>query len=516
MHLWDKGGTARESVISFTCDSDRLYDTRLAPYDIVGSMAHAVMLERCGLITAGEKEALLSGLARLLDEVLQSDFSIGKEFEDIHSWVEIRLGDMAGERAGVNRDRQGTRDAHSAAGELHTGSPGTQGARSAAGELQAGSPGAQDARSAAGELHAVSPGAQDVHSAAGKLHTGRSRNDQVLTDLHLYIRHHSFLLAHELKSLAVDFLDLSEEHKYDLMPGFTHMQAAMVTSFGLWFGSYAESLCDDLHILAGAAALADASPLGTAAGYGTSLPVDRELTASLLGFQRLIVTSPYAQMSRGRTERQLTVAIASAANTIGRFASDVILFMSPGYRFVSLKDDLTTGSSIMPQKKNPDLFELIRARCNRLQAVPGEVALLTAGLPPGYNRDFQELKAVLFDAFDGIAGLVQSVRGALAGLVVRKDILSDNRYNDIFSVEEANRMVREGIPFRDAYHKVAGKAGSGSFAIPSVSRYTHTGSIGNPGTELVRERLEELTGRFVAGNSPQELAGRIRGWSGNA
>ncbi|MGB3924320.1 MAG: argininosuccinate lyase [Bacteroidales bacterium] len=482
MHLWDKGGTARESVISFTCDSDRLYDARLAPYDIVGSMAHAVMLERCGLITAGEKEALLSGLARLLDEVLQSDFSIGKEFEDIHSWVEIRLGDMAGEGAGVNRDRQGTRDAHSAAGELH----------------------------------AVSPGAQDVHSAAGKLHTGRSRNDQVLTDLHLYIRHHSFLLAHELKSLAVDFLDLSEEHKYDLMPGFTHMQAAMVTSFGLWFGSYAESLCDDLHILAGAAALADASPLGTAAGYGTSLPVDRELTASLLGFQRLIVTSPYAQMSRGRTERQLTVAIASVANTIGRFASDVILFMSPGYRFVSLKDDLTTGSSIMPQKKNPDLFELIRARCNRLQAVPGEVALLTAGLPPGYNRDFQELKAVLFDAFDGIAGLVQSVRGALAGLVVRKDILSDNRYNDIFSVEEANRMVREGIPFRDAYHKVAGKAGSGSFAIPSVSRYTHTGSIGNPGTELVRERLEELTGRFVAGNSPQELAGRIRGWSGNA
>ena len=482
MHLWDKGGTARESVISFTCDSDRLYDARLAPYDIVGSMAHAVMLERCGLITAGEKEALLSGLARLLDEVLQSDFSIGKEFEDIHSWVEIRLGDMAGEGAGVNRDRQGTRDAHSAAGELH----------------------------------AVSPGAQDVHSAAGKLHTGRSRNDQVLTDLHLYIRHHSFLLAHELKSLAVDFLDLSEEHKYDLMPGFTHMQAAMVTSFGLWFGSYAESLCDDLHILAGAAALADASPLGTAAGYGTSLPVDRELTASLLGFQRLIVTSPYAQMSRGRTERQLTVAIASAANTIGRFASDVILFMSPGYRFVSLKDDLTTGSSIMPQKKNPDLFELIRARCNRLQAVPGEVALLTAGLPPGYNRDFQELKAVLFDAFDGIAGLVQSVRGALAGLVVRKDILSDNRYNDIFSVEEANRMVREGIPFRDAYHKVAGKAGSGSFAIPSVSRYTHTGSIGNPGTELVRERLEELTGRFVAGNSPQELAGRIRGWSWNA
>lgn len=465
MHLWDKGGTTRESIISFTCDSDRLYDARLAPYDIVGSMAHAVMLERCRLITAGEREALLAGLARLLDEVLQIDFSIGKEFEDIHSWVEIRLGEMADGGAGLNADR---------------------------------------------------PDAQIARSAAGKLHTGRSRNDQVLTDLHLYIRHQSFLLAHELKSLAVDFLDLSEKHKCDLMPGLTHMQAAMVTSFGLWFGSYAESFCDDLHILACAAALADASPLGTAAGYGTSLPVDRELTASLLGFQRLIVTSPYAQMSRGRTERQLTVAIASAANTIGKFASDVILFMSPGYGFVSLEDDLTTGSSIMPQKKNPDLFELIRARCNRLQALPGEVALMTAGVPPGYNRDFQELKAVLFDAFDGIAGLVQSVRGALAGLVVRKDILRDNRYNDIFSAEEANRMVREGIPFRDAYREVARKAGSGSFAIPSASEYTHTGSIGNPGTELVRERLEELMGHFVEGYSPQELADKIRGWAGNA
>ncbi len=444
MHLWDKGGATRESLISFTCDSDRIYDARLAPWDIVGSMAHAVMLERTGLITAGEKESLLAGLARLLEEVTQRNFSIGKEYEDIHSWVEIRLQDLAGE-------------------------------------------------------------------AAGKLHTGRSRNDQVWTDLHLFIRHRSYELAHDLRRLAYDFLELSEKHKGDLMPGFTHMQAAMVTSSGLWFASYAESLCDDLHVLSGAAALADASPLGTAAGYGTSLPVDRELTASLLGFQRLIVTSPYAQMSRGRTERQVTGAIASAANTLGRFASDVILFMSPGYGFVSLKDDLTTGSSIMPQKKNPDLFELVRARCNRLQAVPGEVALMTSGLPPGYNRDFQELKAVLFDAFDGISELVKAIHGALEGLVIRKDILSDARYNDIFSVEEANRMVRRGVPFREAYREVAKKAGSGKFISPSVADYTHTGSIGNPGTELIRERLGELMGRFMAGKSPQELAERIIG-----
>jgi len=354
------------------------------------------------------------------------------------------------------------------------------------------------------------PGSQTAVSAASRLHTGRSRNDQVLTDLHLYTRHQSYLLAQDLKALAEDLLELSVKHEGDLMPGFTHMQAAMVTSFGLWFASYAESFCDDLQLLAGAAALSDASPLGTAAGYGTSLPVDRALTAELLGFRRLIITSPYAQMSRGRTERQVTGAIASAANTVGRFASDVILFMSPGYQFVSLSDDLTTGSSIMPQKKNPDLFELIRARCNRLQAVPCEVTLMSSGLPPGYNRDFQELKAVLFDAFDGISEILRTVRGALEGLVIRKDILRDARYNDIFSVEEANRMVREGVPFREAYREVAKKAGSGSFATPSVADYTHTGSIGNTGSGLIRRRLGDVMESFRSGCSPRELCEKIR------
>ncbi|MCU0460240.1 MAG: lyase family protein [Bacteroidales bacterium] len=230
MHLWDKGGRTRESLISFTCDSDRLYDATLAPYDIAGSMAHAVMLERSGLITAGEKESLLAGLSRLLDEVEQEGFSIGKEYEDIHSWVEIRLGEMAGENPG-NPDPG------------HTGS--------------------EPVRETSEKPSAAHPGSQAAVAAAGKLHTGRSRNDQVLTDIHLYIRHQSYLLAHELKSLAGSFLDLSGKHRDDLMPGFTHMQAAMVTSFGLWFASYAESLCDDLHVLAGAAALADASPLGS-------------------------------------------------------------------------------------------------------------------------------------------------------------------------------------------------------------------------------------------------------------
>jgi argininosuccinate lyase len=477
MHLWDKGGTTRESLISFTCDSDRVYDARLAPYDIVGSVAHAVMLERCGLITAGEKESLLAGLALLFEEAAQSDFSIGKEYEDIHSWVEIRLGEMA-------REAPGKPDPDHLVGE--------------------------PARETTGINSAGHHGSQNDLAAAGKLHTGRSRNDQVLTDLHLYIRHRSYLLAQDLKALAGEFLNMSQRHEDALMPGFTHMQAAMVTSFGLWFASYAESLCDDLHMLAGATALADASPLGTAAGYGTSLHIDRELTAELLGFKRLTVTSPYAQMSRGRTERHVTGAIASAANTLGRFASDVILFMSPGYQFVSLSDDLTTGSSIMPQKKNPDMLELIRVRCNRLQAVPGDVTLMSSGLPPGYNRDFQELKAVLFDAFDGISELVRSVRWALEGLVIRKDILSDARYNDIFSVEEANRMVREGVPFREAYREVAKKAGSGSFAVPTRADYTHTGSIGNTGSGLIGKRLDDLMESFRPGCSPRELFEKIR------
>jgi argininosuccinate lyase len=439
MHLWDKGGTTRESLISFTCGTDREYDAKLAPYDIAGSMAHAVMLGERGLITEADREKLLTGLRVLFEETKKPSFAVGDSYEDIHSWVEGRLHDIAGD-------------------------------------------------------------------AAGRLHTGRSRNDQVLTVIHLYIRHQSSLLAQELKNLAGTFLDLGKKHEMVLMPGFTHMQAAMVSSFGLWFDAYAESLCDDIQLLAGAAAFADASPLGTAAGYGTSLPLNRELTASLLKFRRLIVASPYAQMSRGRTERIVTSAIASAADTLGRFSNEVILFMSPGYGFVTLEDDLTTGSSIMPQKRNPDLFELVRARCNRLQAVPGEVAMVTASLPPGYNRDYQELKAILIDTFGSIMELVRVVQGAMTGLVINNGIIKDKKYNDIFSVEEANRMVLDGIPFREAYRKVAGKTGSGLFSMPAPAAYSHTGSIGNTGNGLIRERLEEVMRGFPGGFSPDELS----------
>jgi argininosuccinate lyase len=445
MNLWDKGSKTHEGIISFTCDRDRHYDERLAPYDIVGSMAHAVMLGKCGLITSAEKDQLLTGLSLLFTEADAGKLTIGREYEDIHSYVEFRLHDLAGD-------------------------------------------------------------------VAGKLHTGRSRNDQVLTDIHLWLRHQSALLASDIRKLAGTFLDLSEKYEAVLMPGFTHMQAAMVSSFGLWFAAYAESLCDDLKLLADASSFTNASPLGTAAGYGTTIAIDRRLTASLLKFDRLIVTSPYAQMSRGRTERVITSAIASAANTLGKFASEVVLFMSPGYGFVTLPDDLTTGSSIMPHKKNPDLFELIRARCNKLQNVPNEVVLITTGLPPGYNRDYQELKAVLFDAFDEIMELVGAVQRAAEGLIIRHDIMNDGRYNDIYSVEEANKMVLRGIPFRDAYRVVAGRAGSGTFEPTVLSDYTHIGSIGNTGSGLIKERIDKLMSGFNKSYSPHELFDSINNY----
>lgn len=442
MHLWSKGGNTRESLIRFTCDSDRIYDGRLSLYDIAGSMAHAVMLAKCGIISDDEKKLLLHGLSELFEEAGRGDAVVGPEYEDIHSFVEFRLREIAGD-------------------------------------------------------------------VAGKLHAGRSRNDQVLTDIHLWLRHHSAMLASELYGTAGLFLDLSEKHRSDLMPGFSHLQPAMLTSFGLWFAAYAESLCDDIRLLAGATAFAGGSPLGTAAGYGTTLPIDREYTAVLLGFDRLIVASPYAQMSRGRTERIMTQAISSAANTLGRFASDIVLFMSPGYAFLTMSDEFTTGSSIMPHKKNPDLFELIRARCNRLQAVPNEITLLTATLPPGYNRDFQELKAILFDTFDSIGALLSVMPAALESLVVRNNIMKDQKYNVIFAVEEANRMVLEGIPFRDAYKSVSAKLGTESFRPTGPADYSHTGSIGNTGIGLIRERLEKVMESFNGAFSPQELVQKI-------
>lgn len=443
MYLWDKGGKTRKAVIDFTCRRDRALDERLASYDILGSMAHAIMLGKCGIITPAESSSVCEGLMVLYAEAEAGRLTVDEGYEDIHSLVEARLKEIIGE-------------------------------------------------------------------TAGKLHTGRSRNDQVLTDIHLWARDSIRDLARRLNDFATRLLSLSEEHNEILMPGFTHMQPAMVSSFGLWFASHAESISDDLLLLSDSVKYVNASPLGTAAGYGSSLPLDRALTASLLRFDRLIVTSPYAQMTRGRTERIITQAIASAANSLGRLASDIILFMSPGFGFVTLNDEFTTGSSIMPQKKNPDIIELVRARCAKLQALPAEVTLMSASLPPGYNRDYQELKGILFNAFDEITELVAVMHMALEGISVNSEIMKDGKFNSIFSVEEANKMVMKGMPFRDAYKAVAGVVGSQSFDTPRFSAYTHTGSIGNTGSGLILEKIQKVMQVFLGLSSPDELFQSIR------
>jgi argininosuccinate lyase len=437
MRLWDKGGSTEEGVIAFTCGRDREMDGRLVLFDILGSMAHATMLGRCGLITPEEAHSLVDGLANLFKSAEKGQITVTDEYEDIHSLVEAELEKISG-------------------------------------------------------------------VVARKLHTGRSRNDQVLTDIHLYLRQEIKILATETDQLLKKFIELSEKYNEVLMPGFTHMQPAMVSSFGLWFGAYAESLCDDLQALANASAFVSASPLGTAAGYGSSLPIDRELTSSLLCFDRVMVNSAYAQLSRGKMEKTVAQALASVAFSISRFANDVILFMSPGYAFVAMEEQLTTGSSIMPQKKNPDLFEIARARCNRMQALPNEIAIMTAGLPLGYNRDFQLLKEVLFPAFDDLRAVAAITKMALDGLIIRREILSDEKYNSIFSAEEANRMVKQGIPFRDAYKAVAAKIGSVHFKTTTLNEYSHTGSIGNLGNDLIAGRAD-LIMKSIDAPSPSEI-----------
>jgi argininosuccinate lyase len=437
MRLWDKGGSTEESVIAFTCGRDREMDDRLVLFDILGSMAHAKMLDHCSLVTHDEARALVDGLTLLFKKAEAGQVTVTDEYEDIHSLVEAELEKISG-------------------------------------------------------------------TVARKLHTGRSRNDQVLTDIHLYLRYEIKTLAKEVEALLKKFTDLSEANKEVLMPGFTHMQPAMVSSFGLWLGAYAESLCDDLQALANASVFVSSSPLGSAAGYGTSLPLDREFTAGLLCFDRVMVNSAYAQLSRGKMEREVTQAISSVAFTISRFSSDVILFMSPGYAFISMNDQLTTGSSIMPQKKNPDLFEIARARCNRLQALPNEIGMMTAGLPLGYNRDFQVLKEVLFPAFDYLKETISIIKMSLDGLVFKRDILEDEKYNSIFSAEEANRMVKKGVPFRDAYKEVAGKIGKVLFKATSLDEYTHTGSIGNLCNDKVSSRAVSIM-ESISGPSPSEI-----------
>ncbi|MDR3328545.1 MAG: argininosuccinate lyase [Prevotellaceae bacterium] len=355
---------------------------------------------------------------------------------------------------------------------------------------------------AAGKF-AIAPHVEDVHSqvellltqrlgeVGKKIHAGRSRNDQVLVVLKLFFRGEIRRMAQGAQALFDALIALSERHKAALMPGYTHLQIAMPSSFGLWFGAYAESLADDMHLLLAAYRIANQNPLGSAAGYGNSFPLNRSMTTALLGFDDLHYNVIAAQMSRGKTERALAAAMSAVAATLGRLAMDVCLFMSQNFAFVSFPDALTTGSSIMPHKKNPDVFELIRGKCNRLQAVPNEAALLCANLPVGYHRDMQLLKEIMFPSVEELLSCLGMATFMLQHITVKDNILDDEKYSYLFTVEDVNRLTLSGVPFREAYKQVGEQVQQGRYHPTKTVHHTHEGSIGNLCNDKIAKKMEK-------------------------
>lgn len=354
----------------------------------------------------------------------------------------------------------------------------------------------------------IEDGIEDVHSQVElmltrrlgdigkKIHSGRSRNDQVLVDLKLFTRDKLREVAEAVKRLFGVLQTQSERYKNVLMPGYTHLQVAMPSSFGLWFGAYAESLADDLLMLEAAYRLTNRNPLGSAAGYGSSFPLDREMTTRLLGFDSMDYNVVYAQMGRGKMERNVAFALAGIAGTVAKMAFDACMFNLQNFGFIKLPDECTTGSSVMPHKKNPDVFELIRARMNRLQALPQEVVLIMNNLPCGYFRDLQELKEVFVPAFGQLTDCLQMATYIMERIRVNDHILDDARYDAMFSVEEVNRLAAEGMPFRDAYRKVGLEIERGEFSPVKEIHHTHAGSIGNLCNDCVKRLLDDTWSRF--------------------
>ncbi len=354
----------------------------------------------------------------------------------------------------------------------------------------------------------IEDGVEDVHSEVEllltqklgdmgkKIHSGRSRNDQVLTDIKLFVRDSLKTVVNAVRELFAALIEQSERNKDVLLPGYTHLQTAMPSSFGLWFGAYAESLVDDMVLLKAAFDISNRNPLGSAAGYGSSFPLDRQMTTDLLGFESMDYNVVYAQMTRGKTERVVSSALASVAATLSKLSFDACLYNSQNFGFIRLPDDCTTGSSIMPHKKNPDVFELTRAKCNRIQAIPGQILSITNNLPSGYFRDMQLVKEVFMPAFEEITDCLTMVTYMIRHITVRRDILDDSRYDPIFSVEQVNRMVLEGVPFRDAYVKVGMCIENGQFKASKEIHHTHQGSIGNLCNDRINERMTAIADSF--------------------
>ena len=337
---------------------------------------------------------------------------------------------------------------------------------------------------------------QQLGDTGKKIHSARSRNDQVLVDVKLFLRNELEELVKTLQPFFELLQAQSEKHKDYLLPGYTHLQLAMPSSFGLWFGAYAESLVDDVITIRAAYDVVNKNPLGSAAGYGSSFPINRTLTTTLLGFDDLNYNVVYAQMGRGKAERIVAQSLANIADTLAKLSMDACLFLNQNFGFISFPAELTTGSSIMPHKKNPDVFELIRSHCNRIKALPNEIMLMTTNLPSGYHRDLQLLKEHLFPAFKTLKDCIEMTGLMLSNIEVKKDILSDSAYKYLFSVEEVNKLVNAGIPFRDAYKKVGLEIEAGNFKYNTNIQHTHEGSIGNLCTEEIKRQMQTTVASF--------------------
>jgi len=355
----------------------------------------------------------------------------------------------------------------------------------------------------AGEFK-LDPGVEDIHSqvemmlteslgdVGKKIHSARSRNDQVLVDIKLFLRAELISMSAAVQSFFTLLQEKSEAHENDLLPGYTHLQLAMPSSFGLWLGAYAESLVDDMTMLQAAYTIVNKNPLGSAAGYGSSFPINRKRTTELLGFETLNYNVVYAQMGRGKAERVTAMALANIADTLSKLSMDACLFMNQNFGFIHFPEELTTGSSIMPHKKNPDVFELIRAYCNRIKALPNEIMMMTTNLPSGYHRDLQLLKEHLFPAFTQLKNCMEMATLMIQNMVVKKDLLEDPKYQYLFSVEEVNKLVIGGMPFRDAYKQVGLAIEAGNYTYTTQMKHTHEGSLGNLCTSQIAATMQKV------------------------
>jgi argininosuccinate lyase len=429
MKLWDKGIETNKLVENFTVGLDRELDIHLAPFDVLGTLAHIKMLESIGLLEKSELNILIDELKNIYNLIEKGDFEIEEGVEDIHSQVELMLTTKLGD-------------------------------------------------------------------VGKKVHSGRSRNDQVLVDMKLYLRNEVKEIVEHIKQLFDVLISQSERYKNVIIPGYTHLQIAMPSSFGLWFGAYAESLCDDMEMLRASFNVINQNPLGSAAGYGSSFPLNRQMTTDLLGFKTLNYNVVYSQMTRGKTEQSLTFALASVASTLSKMAMDMCLYNSQNFGFVSFPDEFTTGSSIMPHKKNPDVWELVRGNSNRIKSLPNEIMLLQSNLPSGYHRDLQLLKEAIVPAIQNIKSSLQLSTLMLENIKINDKVIDDSKYSYIFSVEEVNALVLKGVPFRDAYKQVAATINSGKFVPDTNVKHTHEGSLGNLCNDKISDKFESVLNDF--------------------